>query len=295
MTSKIDQEKFNLLRTNLENGPIEEIRKKIEKENHSFGMIFDYLKRDYPKLLSTVSKKLLGKVLLSLGLKPNAECSKQPNSFKLQYRYTQEEMMNFALMGQKKTAKIRNLNGSYFKVQQERTVEERRRNSPRCIEFYTFRGLSLKDAEAKISVLATKGALASLKKTQKPRTEKMVEEILASNNILFSSQFVLKVKTPDTFGRKSYFYDFYLPKSNLIIEVNGTYWHCDKRFWQKDQQIKLPGKGNVLVEYVWEADRQKVENAEKMGYNVLVVWEHDLYQSTSNVEKEILNEIHRTN
>jgi G:T-mismatch repair DNA endonuclease (very short patch repair protein) len=54
-------------------------------------------------------------------------------------------------------------------------------------------------------------------------------------------------------------------------------------------------KRNVLVEHVWEADRQKVENAEKMGDNVLVVWEHDLYQSTSNVEKEILNEIHRTN
>lgn len=289
-------QKLKEVQQKIVDGPFEEIKHKVEKEYHSFGMIFDFLQRDFPELLpNPFSKKQLGKILTSLGLIPdNKSYNKQPNSFKLQYRYNEKELMNFALKGQKQTVEIRNRTGSYFEVAKRRGVEGRRKNSPRCIEFYISRGFSKEEAEKKISVLATKGALASLKKVQSPRTERMISDFLATENVLYHSQFAIKTNKPDTFGRKTYVYDFLLPKNNLVIEVNGTYWHCDKRFWSEGDKIKLPGKGETPCENVWLADQQKVETAEKIGYDVLVIWEHDIYTNFQKVQKEILNEICRT-
>lgn len=44
-------------------------------------------------------------------------------------------------------------------------------------------------------------------------------------------------------------YDFFLPQYNLIVEIDGTYWHSSK-----EQQLK---------------DKKHVDDAVKKGYNII--------------------------
>ncbi len=61
-------------------------------------------------------------------------------------------------------------------------------------------------------------------------------------------------------GRRT---DGYLPGINMVIEVDGCYWHgC------KDCGFDNPSKQ--------EADRQKDEHYSNHGYRVLRIWEHDV-------------------
>lgn len=81
---------------------------------------------------------------------------------------------------------------------------------------------------------------------------------------------------------RSYYYDISI--RNKIIEFNGTFYHADPRFYQKDDLIFK--KSNITAESIWKNDEEKKRIAESHGYEFLVVWEHDFI----NRKEEILEE-----
>lgn len=64
-----------------------------------------------------------------------------------------------------------------------------------------------------------------------------------------------------------FLYDFYLPEKNLIVEIQGDYWHGNPKFYpilskyQKARKIK---------------DKEKRTLAKNKGYNYCVIWENNL-------------------
>lgn len=82
-----------------------------------------------------------------------------------------------------------------------------------------------------------------------------LRKILFDKNINFISSFPLKNKI----------YDFYIPDKNLLIEVDGIYWHSKDKVNLNHTQIK-----NI------ENDNIKNRLAKEMGYNLLRVWENDI-------------------
>lgn len=74
----------------------------------------------------------------------------------------------------------------------------------------------------------------------------------------------------------SYYYDLHIQGTNILIETNGDYWHGNPLIY-KATDIVLYGTSNpILVSEMWEKDQKKLDFAKSLGYNVYVVWEHDL-------------------
>lgn len=81
------------------------------------------------------------------------------------------------------------------------------------------------------------------------------------------------------------FYDFYLPDHNLIIEVDGDYWHSNPKFYDLSN-LTPTQKRNRRV------DEAKNKWALMNGIPVLRLWEHDIRKNPKyvmDVLKETLN------
>ena len=64
---------------------------------------------------------------------------------------------------------------------------------------------------------------------------------------------------------RGFFPDLYLPEFNTLVEINGCYWHACQRCFPKSRRKAQRVR-----------DRQKLAVYYELGYNVLVLWEHDI-------------------
>lgn len=64
-------------------------------------------------------------------------------------------------------------------------------------------------------------------------------------------------------------YDFYVPALHALVEVHGTFWHADPRFYRPDNLSAIQHRNLAN-------DRRKAERAAQDGYALLVFWEHDI-------------------
>jgi G:T-mismatch repair DNA endonuclease (very short patch repair protein) len=88
--------------------------------------------------------------------------------------------------------------------------------------------------------------------------------------IEYTQQLMIKYDT-----KKRKFYDVYLPHINLIIEVNGDYWHANPALYKANDIIHYRF-ANITAKHIWEKDQKKIDLAIKNGYSVEVWWEQDL-------------------
>lgn len=72
------------------------------------------------------------------------------------------------------------------------------------------------------------------------------------------------------------FYDFYCEKANVIIEVDGDYYHS--------YGLKYEEK-NPMQKHNERVDRQKDEWALARGIPVIRIWEHDIHDNPERVMK----------
>lgn len=73
-------------------------------------------------------------------------------------------------------------------------------------------------------------------------------------------------------------FDFYIPKANLLFEVDGDYWHGNK-----DKFSDL----NNLQEKAIRNDAFKDSLATGLGYSIERVWESDLKNNYDIVKKRV--------
>lgn len=90
------------------------------------------------------------------------------------------------------------------------------------------------------------------------------------------------------FNVGNYFYDFYLPLEKIIIEVNGTYWHCDPRTYQENYYNQRSEK---TAKETWECDEKKKMLAENNGFVVKYIWEKEIKIKTIDELKSYVIEI----
>lgn len=116
------------------------------------------------------------------------------------------------------------------------------------------------------------------KKTYKPRnvTRKPVKHKLPGTSKLelkFAEEFLEKLGVKYIYqfevreiGR---WYDFYLPDHNLIIEIDGSYYHADPRVVKEDKLTPMHKKNMRVDEY-------KNKWALSHGIPILRIWEKDI-------------------
>lgn len=94
--------------------------------------------------------------------------------------------------------------------------------------------------------------------------EKRVLNMLEELNLSFIRQF--------RFKGYNHPYDFKFNDSNIILEVNGNYWHANPNFYKANDIVPLP-KNKIEAKKIWERDKKYIDYAIKKGYFVIIIWE----------------------
>lgn len=85
--------------------------------------------------------------------------------------------------------------------------------------------------------------------------------------------FYIELKLPKENGFY-YSYDI-LIDPNLIVEVNGDYWHGNPEIYKANDIILKGSSREILVQEKWDYDLEKLNIAKDLGYDILVIWEKD--------------------
>lgn len=284
------QDKFNKICEYLSKQEIE----RMLKEGFSFGMIRDLLLRDYEQikkeemLTSTLAiQSNFWRVFKDAGLEVNNELYlNKPQWWKIQYRYpvfyTEEDIKRESAKDSKRGQKI-----TIEKRRKNRTLGNtkfKRENSPLCIEFYTSRGWSAEEAKKEIRQICSKGGVAVLKMAGDSVVsgiEIKFAQMLEKLGVDYSIQKIISLNENESlFNYYYHSYDFQV--GNSLIEIQGTYFHADPRFFKQDDEVL--GK---KAKEIWEKDAFKEQVAISRGYQLVRFWEHDLLYRTEEVEKKI--------
>lgn len=102
--------------------------------------------------------------------------------------------------------------------------------------------------------------------------EKEMKKILKDLKINFVEQKIIHGKI----------FDFFIPEKNIVIEVDGDYWHGYNKEYSELNEIQKRSSRN---------DKEKDIIAKGLGYEILRFWEHDIHDNPELIKKEILNKI----
>jgi len=111
--------------------------------------------------------------------------------------------------------------------------------------------------------------------------EFIVSEVFDRNEIEYTTQKFI--------GGLSY--DFHITNTNIIVEVNGDYWHANPIIYESDETINYANKGHIPVSDIWNRDLEKKNNAIEFGYTVLYIWESDINENIDYIDEFILLEL----
>ena len=111
------------------------------------------------------------------------------------------------------------------------------------------------------------------------KLETAISSVLNDLCISYTTQFPLCGKL----------FDFRITNTNLLIEVNGDYWHCNPLKFKQDEYVKFPG-GNKKVSDIWNKDLIKRNKAIESGYNVIYIWEKEIKDSV-DIKKLVMEKL----
>jgi len=115
------------------------------------------------------------------------------------------------------------------------------------------------------------------------KLETKIENVLKENNIIYTHQFIIKIS-----NKKRKYFDFLLVEYNILIEINGDYWHANPTIYKPNDIIHY-NFGYTKAKEIWEKDEIKKEIAEKNGYKIIYIWEKELNKLKTN--KQILEHL----
>jgi hypothetical protein len=201
------------------------------------------------------------------------------------------------------------------------TSPVRRITSKRCLEYYTVRGYSKKEAEQLVSdgqiyfskeiCIEKYGEIEGLKiwqdrqdRWQETLKSKPPKEIARINRLKMTKGIsVSKAETviltevkkvsPNLSiihqltllddNKKQYVYD--ISANNKIIEYHGDFWHSNPAKYSLDY---VNPRTKLKASDKWIKDQEKIEFAQKQGYEVLVVWESDFKKYKEEILKKCI-------
>lgn len=112
-------------------------------------------------------------------------------------------------------------------------------------------------------------------------------EVLDEMKMPYKPEYAIKYRCEDGKDRwKSY--DAKI--GNLLIEVNGDYWHANPNKYDENAEFIFP-KSKVTAKDIWDLDKYKKQIAEQHGYDVLTIWESEFKENIDDVKQRIKDQI----
>lgn len=128
-------------------------------------------------------------------------------------------------------------------------------------------------------------------KSKISKLNKLVYSILEENNIEYTPEFTIKYKNDGKIIWRSY--DIKI--NNILIEINGDYWHANPNKYKKDHIFQFP-RIKLTAEDIWNNDNNKKIIATNHGYDVIYLWEEQIKKLTKDeILQFIKNKINQKN
>lgn len=118
---------------------------------------------------------------------------------------------------------------------------------------------------------------------KKTGIEKKIEELLISNNINYIYSFVYEKRQ----------FDFMLKDYNIVIEVQGDYWHSNPKFWDVNFNDSSKKKLYETQLMKLKDDIIKKSIIEKSKYDFVTFWEYDINNNISDVKNILFDMINK--
>ena len=128
-------------------------------------------------------------------------------------------------------------------------------------EFWLKRGLSPDEANEWIRCTAAKGGIAACESLYSKCTSKLEQRVFDELSGKFEIVQQLRIQNR--------FFDIACTKTKRIVEIDGTYWHCDPRVY-KATFLHVSGR---TAQEIWKRDKDKQRLAESHGWTVYRVKE----------------------
>lgn len=103
---------------------------------------------------------------------------------------------------------------------------------------------------------------------------------------VFDSLTSLKYEFEEQMNFSKWRADFYIKSLNLIIEVNGDYWHGNPKIYNSE---------NINKTQLFNCNRDKIkyEYLKSIGIKLCVLWESDIKQNVDNLDAYLASQIAR--
>ena len=100
----------------------------------------------------------------------------------------------------------------------------------------------------------------------------------------------LGIEIETQFKFKKYFhkYDIRIKNTNILIEINGDFWHANPNKYGADDVLKFSSTNHIKAKDVWRKDQKNKVFAENKNYKVLYVWESDIADKNDIESKKFL-------
>jgi len=137
--------------------------------------------------------------------------------------------------------------------------------------------------------------LKAAKKIPKPKTPKQKQEDLerrakrmdynpTTPEYIFADLLLsIKVKYETQKILEGKIFDFFIPEKNILVEIDGNYWHGHGKSIQEMNEIQLKAFHN---------DKKKDGIAKTAGFQLIRIWEHELddehYEETKTKMRQLL-------
>lgn len=101
----------------------------------------------------------------------------------------------------------------------------------------------------------------------------------------------LNIANQHSFSIGRFQYDYILTGTNILIEINGDFWHANPEKYKASDVLHFPNGHNPTAEDLWKKDKKKIALANKRGYAVITFWESFLKNDDEIIMKGIFDEI----
>lgn len=113
-------------------------------------------------------------------------------------------------------------------------------------------------------------------KVKETRPEREFRSILTELNYSFRAQYNVH----------GFLFDFYIPDHNVLVEVDGDYWHGNPDKFPDPSSMQRKNR---------RRDRLKSNTAQREGYRVIRFWESDIHKDPDQIKRQLKQFILREN
>lgn len=117
------------------------------------------------------------------------------------------------------------------------------------------------------------------------KPHKKINDLLKEIGLEFQNEKALI----DNISSKTWYYDIFVPELNLLIEVNGDYYHANPIKYLPSDILWLFHSGQKTANEIWKRDWNKTKLARMQGYRFMTIWEFDIKHFLDDIKAILIS------